>query len=123
MYRHLLTILLLGSVLLQSLQPLVIVINYQYNKDLFEKTCINKNIPTLQCHGQCQMNKKLKEEQQRDAGSNLSKLSVDAFTPYILYISVPQPSVNCTKSAYPITESGMHPIEVGTYLLRPPIGC
>ena len=90
MYRLFITILILGSVLLQVVQPLVTVFNYHYNKGLFEKTCVNKDIPTLQCHGQCQMTKKLKEEQQRDAGSNLSNVSVDAFTPYILHISVPQ---------------------------------
>src|SRR6476620_9265552 len=101
MYRQLLTILLLSSIVLQFLQPVVIVINYRYNRSQFEKYCINKNLPARDCHGQCQMRKKLKEEQQRDTDSKLQKFSPHIFAPYNADLSVPKQEMMCSKSVYP----------------------
>ena len=54
-------ILLSFVILLQPLSKLVLVAEYQVNKNyIAEFLCVNKSKPKLHCEGKCQLSKKLK---------------------------------------------------------------
>ena len=42
------------------------LLEYQVNKSRFAKNCVNKARPQLHCNGQCQLMKKLRQEQKKD---------------------------------------------------------
>ena len=55
-------------ILLQSFSKLVIIAEYQINREyIASKLCINRNIPKMHCNGKCQMMKKLSEEEKNNA--------------------------------------------------------
>jgi len=43
-------------------------IDYMVDKAAYEKKCINKARPKLQCHGKCQLMKKIEEKEKRERG-------------------------------------------------------
>lgn len=66
MLRIPLVILLILSMLTQSLSRGIIVLSYFTNKQAYERYCINKAKPQLHCDGKCQVAKKIKDEEARD---------------------------------------------------------
>jgi len=42
------------------------LLDYQVNKSRFAKNCVNKARPQMHCNGQCQLMKKIKQEQKKD---------------------------------------------------------
>ena len=66
----LLSILVFGA----SFQNSIFVIDYQINKDFYEIHCINKDKPSLACHGKCQMQK---ESEKSTNPFNLVKYSFE----------------------------------------------
>lgn len=69
MFRHTLAILLLVAFAAQTFNRTIIVLDYYVNVDAFARNCENKAKPRLQCHGKCQMMKKLQEEEKKDQGN------------------------------------------------------
>ncbi len=60
-----LTILLLVVMMLQSFSKILIVLNYQANKNFIaEYLCVNKEKPQLHCQGHCYLKKELKKAEQ-----------------------------------------------------------
>ena len=60
-------ILLSVVILLQPLSKLVLVAEYQVNKNyIAEFLCVNKSKPTLHCNGKCQLNKELRQAEQHE---------------------------------------------------------
>ncbi|MFC5271761.1 hypothetical protein ACFPIB_14175 [Adhaeribacter terreus] len=60
-------ILLSLVILLQPLSKLVLVAEYQVNKNyIAEFFCVNKSKPKLKCEGKCQLSKELKEADAHD---------------------------------------------------------
>ena len=60
-------ILLSLVILLQPLSKLVLVADYQANKNyIAEFLCVNKSKPQLHCEGKCQLSKKLKAAEAHD---------------------------------------------------------
>lgn len=66
MFRITVIILLIVSMLTQSLSKGIIVLSYFTNKQAYERYCVNKARPQLHCDGKCQMAKKIKAEEERD---------------------------------------------------------
>jgi hypothetical protein len=61
---------------IQSISKLVIVLNYQINKDFISKNlCVNRDEPDSCCHGKCELKKQLDEDEKRqnDATTNKDK--------------------------------------------------
>ncbi len=58
--RPLLSILITASLLLQGFSRLLIVANYELNREqITELLCVNKNSPRAHCYGKCYLNKQL----------------------------------------------------------------
>ena len=57
----------LVAVLLQSAGQMVILINFKINQAYIARVlCENKDKPEMKCNGKCQLNKKLKENEQQE---------------------------------------------------------
>ncbi len=72
MFRVMIPILLAIVVLLQSMPTWLMYVAHQVNKDkVINELCVNKAKPALKCNGKCHLNKKIKQEidkqQQNDA--------------------------------------------------------
>ena len=62
---------LLAIMLLQIFSKVVVVIEYQANKEyIMEFLCINRDKPQLECEGKCQLTKKLKVQHDTDKQAN-----------------------------------------------------
>lgn len=74
MFRHLISYIILLTLLLQTFSVYLLKADYVLNQQLYEQQCINKQKPALKCHGKCQMAKKMaeaeKKEQQQSGNKN-----------------------------------------------------
>ncbi|WP_187263915.1 hypothetical protein [Pontibacter beigongshangensis] len=58
---------LLALMLLQTFSKVLLVVDYQANKEyIMEFLCINRDKPELACEGKCQLTKNLKEQEQAE---------------------------------------------------------
>lgn len=67
MFKQITAILLLLCFMAQTFSRAAIVGSYYVNTAGYAKNCINKAKPKLHCNGRCQMMKKLKQEEKKDA--------------------------------------------------------
>lgn len=59
--------MLLTGILLQIFGKLVILLNYEINKEYIAKNlCENRSKPTLNCKGHCQLKKQLEKEEKNE---------------------------------------------------------
>lgn len=69
--KNIFVISLLAIMLLQVFSKVLVVVDYQANKEfIMEFLCINRDKPELECEGKCQLTKKLKEQQESDKQAN-----------------------------------------------------
>ena len=62
---------LLAIMLLQTFSKVVVLVDYQANKEyIMEFLCINRDRPELKCEGKCQLTKKLKAQHDTDKQAN-----------------------------------------------------
>jgi hypothetical protein len=68
-------ILLLIGVLSQTFSKVLIMAEYQLNKDYIAKNlCVNRNKPKMHCNGRCHLMKKIKQEENKDQENPERKL-------------------------------------------------
>jgi hypothetical protein len=77
--KHLAVIILVIAFAAQTFNRATVVASYYANTTAYAKNCINKAKPLLQCHGKCQMMKKLKEEEKKDQQNTERKSSLNEF--------------------------------------------
>ena len=79
-------------VFLANFQNSVLLLDYQINRKVYEKHCINKDKPKMNCHGKCQM--KEKEETSENAEqTEFVKINLKFNILQIKYIDFPKPPV------------------------------
>jgi len=95
--------ILLLLMLVQSFSKLVVVIEYNLNKDYIAKNfCINRFKPKMHCNGKCQMMKRLAEDEKQNSTNhpNTTRIKVqdlvlsDQITRPVL------PALPCTALSY-----------------------
>lgn len=67
MFKQITAALLLLCFMTQVLSRAAVVGSYYMNTEAYAKNCINKAKPKLHCNGKCQMMKKLRQEEKKDA--------------------------------------------------------
>ena len=67
MFKQVAAGLLMLCFMAQAFSSAAIVGSYYVNTADYAKNCINKAKPKLHCNGKCQMMKKLKQEEKKDA--------------------------------------------------------
>jgi hypothetical protein len=65
--RQLVALFILTAFLAQTFSKTFVVMDYYANTAAFAKNCENKARPAMHCNGQCQMMKKLKAQEKKDA--------------------------------------------------------
>lgn len=121
--RYLFVILVGTGIILQSFSKLIILSNFQLNKEYISKNlCVKKAIKNNHCNGQCHLKKQLqKEENNEQVPSNTLKtmkeiqIICQSVTPYrfnsgLILISKFSPLTNSVKP--PHTFSVFHPPQV-----------
>jgi hypothetical protein len=66
MFRQIIPLLLLMAFAVSTFNRYVIVLDYYTNTAAFADNCENKDLPEMDCHGKCQMMKKLNEEEKKE---------------------------------------------------------
>ncbi len=65
--KRLFSILMLSAIVMQTLSTLLIIANYEINKNYITQTfCENKNKPQMHCNGQCHLNKQLQKQEKNE---------------------------------------------------------
>lgn len=92
--RYLFSILLLPAFIIQTFSKTFIVADYYAHKRIYEKCCVNKNDKKKNCHGKCQMMKKLKEEEQKEEQNPGSKTEnkIDVLSTNTFFAIIIQPA-------------------------------
>lgn len=67
MFKQITAALLLLCFMTQVFSRAAVVGSYYMNTEAYAKNCINKARPKLHCNGKCQMMKKLRQEEKKDA--------------------------------------------------------
>lgn len=65
--RNFLAIFILTAFLAQTFSKTFVVMDYYANTAAFAQNCENKARPAMHCNGKCQMMKKLKQQEKKDA--------------------------------------------------------
>jgi hypothetical protein len=103
LYKRLTALFFLLAFVSQCFSRTLIVADYYANTSAYSKKCENKARPKMHCNGKCQMMKKLKMEEEKEAKDNDRKaenkvevLSSKSFFPVIAF-----PKIEI-RTAYPV---------------------
>jgi len=72
-YRFIIASFFAGVFFIETFCNLFFVADYYVNIAVYAANCVNKNKPQMQCNGQCQLQKKLSTEENKDKQSNERK--------------------------------------------------
>lgn len=67
MFKQITAAVLLLAFITGNFSKQLIMADYYMNRAAYAKNCINKSRPMLHCNGHCQMMKKIREEEKKDA--------------------------------------------------------
>lgn len=121
-YKQIAAFFLLAAFFVQVFHKSLLVADYYTHTAVYEKDCVNKDKPKMNCHGHCQLSKKLQKEEQQDqqnpdrrAENKNEVLFCDEnneldFSPFILVVSLTQLSLLSNEGLYPGYTPGIfHP--------------
>jgi hypothetical protein len=122
MFRITIIVLLISSLLAQSMSRGIIVLSYLTNTRAYQEKCVNKAKPGLHCNGKCQMAKKIQHEEAKEQKdpfksfkfSELSLINQNSFfhiQPLLLF--------NTFKHEFPRLSAG-NLLDRSRTLFRPP---
>lgn len=120
--RQVIAIILIASVLLQSMNKLVVEVSYELNKDYIAKNlCVNRDKPMMHCNGKCHLAKQLqKTENDNNKNKTAQRLGFDFYVTAIPIQYKPQPIyVGLADKAFTgySTEYSFDPLD---HIFRPP---
>lgn len=113
-------ILILISLLASNFSRVRYYADYQFNKAEYIKNCENKAKPKMNCKGHCQLSKKLKQEDSKDAQqperrSSLKEEVLSSKTYFNLFYL----TIIDTKLSY-ANRNNNNTVDFSTKILRPP---
>ena len=113
-------------VLLQSLGPEVLVVNYELNKArITELYCVNKARPLLHCNGQCHLARQLRKADGGDKKAPAeasARVKYEVLPPAALALAPPTPQCwRLPVCPYPTRPTRHYAAVPGTSVFRPPI--
>lgn len=109
-YKQLIVFLLLIALLIHSFDRLLIISDYYLDTASYAANCVNKANQEMHCNGKCQMNIKLKQEDEKDKKNPEQRLEnhssfylvlhqskiisiITFYTPKQKFGSLPNPSI------------------------------
>ncbi|MCC9136942.1 hypothetical protein [Pontibacter silvestris] len=110
--------MLLFVMLLQVFSKVMIVVDYQANRNyIIEFFCINKNKPELHCNGKCYLAKKLKKAEQAEnkaADSNQKqKFEINLYCQALFLLPSVLPAVpDSSFPPYPFSHSSQEMVSI-----------
>ena len=117
MFRKLTAILFLLIFALPQFNKLLVVADYYTNTAKYARNCVNKYRPSLHCNGQCQLMKKIreqekKEQQHQDIRQDMKQevLSSKSFSPALPCIAEKTIAIQNAGYLFPLTAG--HNVEI-----------
>lgn len=113
---------LLPLMLLQSNMTLLITTSFYYNRNYIERyLCIQRNMENNNCHGQCYLAKKLKQQQEKEQESFKINFH-EAISWDILETFIIRPaSKTLFKLPYQLMEPNYYALDLVLKFFRPPL--
>ena len=113
-------------VLLQTLGPEVLVVNYELNKArITELYCVNKARPLLHCNGQCHLARQLRKADGGDKKAPAeasARVKYEVLPPAAFVLAPPTPQCwRLSVCPYPTWPTRHYAAVPGTSVFRPPI--
>jgi hypothetical protein len=116
MFKQITAIILLLAFSVQTFSSPFTMLDYFVNTAAYAKNCVNKAKPKMHCNGQCQMMKKMQQEEKKDQQNSGRKteVKVQVLSSKSFFCSVkifsgsiqniyPRQNINCTyDSAFPV---------------------
>lgn len=119
--KFLVTILLI-TLTIQSFYRVMMAVDYQVHLPEYLAKCINKDRPQLQCNGQCELMKQVREREAKEAQQNIAKYEFSALYLHKEQLLMPtfvQTQVQESNLMYPLVAVLLSPD--GDSVFRPPI--
>jgi hypothetical protein len=98
--KKIIPLFLLVGVLLQTFSTLIIIADYQLNKDFIAKNlCENRDKPQMHCNGKCHLMKQIEKDQKRDSTpvNNKIKFQAQFFSESTSVFTYSDPSINLNQ--------------------------
>ncbi|MBI1344358.1 MAG: hypothetical protein GC171_15665 [Terrimonas sp.] len=113
--------ILLVSFMASSFYQAILVLDYRINTAAYARNCINKYKPQLHCNGQCQLMKKIQQQENKEQKSPALKLAnktevISART----YFLLPEFLPGIEKTEY-FTFSDTRTFDQPTFIFHPPL--
>ncbi len=109
------------SILIQSMNFAAIYVTFKINQNyIIEVLCINRDKPEMKCHGQCQLTKRIKEEEkkEREKPVNNNEKNITYFPGNIYaWLFIPR---NIDTKQYPKLIILLIPLSFITEVFHPP---
>lgn len=113
-------LVLLISFMAQAMNRSVILIDYMFNTAAFEKNCINKSKPKLNCHGKCQMSKKMQQQEEKEQQQQVNTAKADfVLSSRSFFAEVPEPFTTKLDGYTTLLNSGA-PVHRSFDIFHPP---
>ena len=104
----------------QTFDKVLIMVDYYTNTAAYAKNCVNKARPQMHCNGQCQMMKKLKEEERKEQENVAKRFGLnEVISSRSFFTSVTDREGALIQLSYFYTNSGL-PIDRAYTFFHPP---
>lgn len=117
-----LAIILVFSILLPHLVKVTVYIDFKLNQDyIAEFLCVNKNRDDIKCNGQCHLNLKLNDVDQKSSDETPKELTQNQVSYIFVKQNIlPLTSPDIKKADSPMQECVGYSFAYSTELLKPP---
>lgn len=115
-------IILMVSLLVQTFNRMIIVVDYYANTGAYSKNCENKYVPQMHCNGKCQLMQKLKKEEKKEQQNPERKLENKNEIPLSsksFFATLAGLHISIHKNIFPVIASGKA-IKISRSLFHPP---
>ncbi len=123
MFRKIIAITLFLAFALQTFQRAGYILGYYIDPTPFAKNCVNKYVQRLNCNGQCQLMKKIKEEEKKEQENPERKAenkSENILSRSSFFASLSTSFTIDSHKEYNLPVNSGIPMDHTTYIFHPP---
>lgn len=120
MFARITVFILLISFVAQSMNRSVILIDYMFNTASFEKNCINKAKPALNCFGKCQVSKQMQQQEETDKRQQINAAKADLVLSSRSYFVVVPPAIKPLLALNYTSGNSGNPVHRSFEIFHPP---
>jgi hypothetical protein len=118
--RQLVALFILTAFLAQTFSKTFVVMDYYANTAAFAQNCENKARPAMHCNGKCQMMKKLKQQEKKEAENAERKgsLQMEVISSKAFFASIPHITTTTQQHFFVRNNNSVH--DIAAAIFHPP---